>query len=137
MTSEFPPPELPEPASTPPTPPQPPAAPPPPPAYAQQPAGYAQPASGYQGPRQSSSQATTAMILGIVGVVACQLVGIVAVILGNQAKNEIDASGGQLDGRGQALAGIVMGWIAIGILVVEVLFVVVILIAAFARTPTG
>jgi hypothetical protein len=71
-------------------------------------------------PRQSSGKATTAMVLGIVGLVVCQVVGIVAIVLGSQAKNEIDASGGQLEGRGMAIAGIIMGWVAVGLMVLVV-----------------
>jgi hypothetical protein len=151
MTSQFPPPEVPDQGSTPPPAPpappapaappappampaqppaaQPPAAPPPPPA----PAAYGQPAAAtpYQMPRQSSGKATTAMVLGIVGLVACGIAGIVAIVLGNQAKNEIDASGGQLEGRGMALAGIIMGWIAVGIMVLGVaIFLLIVIVGA-------
>jgi hypothetical protein len=145
VTSEFPPPELPDhggagtPPPPPPAAPQPPVAPPPPPAppaYGQQPVAYGQPGpAAYQMPRQSSSKATTAMVLGIVGLVVCQIVGIVAIVLGNQAKNEIDASGGQIEGRGMAVAGIVMGWIAVGLMVLGI--GVFLLVAIVASSSSG
>jgi hypothetical protein len=50
------------------------------------------------------------MILGIVGTVLCCLpAGIPAIILGNIARKEIDASGGLQEGRGMATAGLILG----------------------------
>jgi hypothetical protein len=64
--------------------------------------------------------ATAALILGICGVVLgfCLLgwlCAIPALILGYKGRNEIDNSGGRLGGRGQAVAGIVLGWVGIAI----------------------
>ena len=101
-----------------------PAAPPPPP-----PPG---PASPYGAVPQNSGKATAALVLGILGVVACGFIaGIPAIIVGKQAQREIDASNGWLTGRGMATAGIVMGWIevALGILAV----VVVVLVFVFGH----
>ena len=76
---------------------------------------------------QNSGKATTSMVLGIVGIVACGLfAGIPAIILGKQAQREIDASNGWLTGRGMATAGIVMGWIEVGIAILAVLIVIVV-----------
>ena len=61
------------------------------------------------------------MILGILGLVCCGFfAGIPALILGKQAQNEIDASGGTQGGRGMATAGFVMGIIAcvLGVLII-------------------
>ena len=78
---------------------------------------------------QNSGKATTALVLGILGLVACGFfAGIPAIIVGKQAQREIDASNGWLTGRGMATAGIVMGWVevALGILAtVVVIFVYV------------
>ncbi len=53
-------------------------------------------------------------MLGILGLLCCGFfTGIPAVILGKQAQNEIDASGGMQQGRGMATAGFVLGIIAI------------------------
>jgi hypothetical protein len=47
----------------------------------------------------------------------CFLVpGIVAIVLGHVALDQIDRSGGTVTGRGMAVAGIVLGWIGIGLL---------------------
>ncbi len=76
---------------------------------------------------QNSSKATTSLVLGIVGVVACGFIaGIPAIIVGRQAQREIDASNGWLTGRGMATAGIVLGWIEIGIAIVATVGVVLV-----------
>ena len=69
-----------------------------------QPPGY--PPVGYapQHPR-----ATTALVLGIIGVVLCSLTAPFAWRIGKQAVDEIDDSHGQLGGRGAAQAGYVLG----------------------------
>src|SRR5689334_11609335 len=81
--------------------------PPPPPPY-QQPGysqpGYPQPGYGAPGYGQpvyyeppAHGSATTALVLGILGLVFCPLVlSIPAWIIGRKAMREIDASGGQL-----------------------------------------
>ena len=67
------------------------------------------------------------MVLGIVGLVACGfLAGIPAIILGRQAQREIDASNGWLTGRGMATAGVVMGWIEVGLAIVAIVIVVLV-----------
>ena len=76
------------------------------------------------------------MILGIVGLVVCQLVGIAAIIVGNQAKQEIDSSGGQLEGRGMAVAGVVMGWVAVGLMVLGLVVVFFVIVLAASNSGT-
>lgn len=66
-------------------------------------------------------KAIVALVAGIVGVVFMPLVGsIVALVFGYLAKREIDDSGGRQDGRSQAIAGIVLGWIGLAIALVFV-----------------
>lgn len=78
---------------------------------------------GYQPPApQDHPRATTALILGILGVVLCYILGPFAWKVGKQAVNEIDASGGQLGGRGQAQAGYVLGIIGTVLLIFGLLF---------------
>jgi hypothetical protein len=68
------------------------------------------------------------LVLGIVGPVLC--VGwILALVFGYIAKNQIDASGGRQQGRGMAIAGIVLGWVWLGL---TALYIVVVIIAAAA-----
>jgi hypothetical protein len=101
--------------------PPPPPSPPPPPAYgAPPPPGQYYGGGGYAVP-VGNQKALWAMILGIVGLVCCTFASIAAIVLGLQAKKEIEASGGMQTGAGQAQAGFVMGIIgcalgAIGII---------------------
>lgn len=92
---------------------------PPPPQPFYQPGGYPS-APPYV--RQDAQGATAAMVLGIVSIAALPLIcccgigellalpaGIIAVILGFNARSKVAASRGTLGGDGKALAGIVMG----------------------------
>jgi uncharacterized membrane protein YjgN (DUF898 family) len=79
-------------------------------------------------------QATTVLILGILGLVLCQVISPFAWVMGNRVVAEIDASNGQLGGRGQANAGRICGMIGtllVGLsLLIVAAAVVIILIAA-------
>ena len=91
---------------------------PPPPGYGATPAygqpgppgapayGYP-PAYGYAAPEHP--KASTSLVLGILGVVLCQVVAPFAWVIGKRTVGEIDASGGRWGGRGQAQAGYVLG----------------------------
>ena len=68
-------------------------------------------------------QATLVLILGILGLVVCQVLGPFAWIMGNKAVAEIDANPGAYDGRGEAQAGRILGIIATVILILSVLLV--------------
>lgn len=67
---------------------------------------YGQYGQPFQSPH---AQATTVLILGVVGLVACQLLSPFAWSMGNKTLREIDASGGQLGGRSEANAGRILG----------------------------
>lgn len=92
--------------------------------------GYGQPPYGYgylpqAAPKHSS--ATLAMVLGIVGLASFLICGCIAVVspfawyLGAKAKREIDQSGGQYGGRGEAQAGMIMGIIGTVLLILMIL----------------
>jgi uncharacterized protein DUF4190 len=85
----------------------------------------AQPDAGWVAPPRTPGQAYAAMILGIVGLfpVCPVILSIVGLILGIVAKNEIDRSGGQLGGRGIAMAGIILS--AVGIALYALFFIAV------------
>lgn len=70
-------------------------------------------------PEGVSRKAKTALILGIIGFINT-FVAIAAVIVGFQARAEIDRSDGRLQGRKMAVSGIVLGvvWIIITIILV-------------------
>jgi hypothetical protein len=69
--------------------------------------------------------AIAALVLGITGFIAYAIPAILALIFGYRAKGQIDASGGVQGGRGMALAGIILGWIWIGVYVVILLIVII------------
>src|SRR3954447_15099265 len=114
----------------------------PPPAYGQPPYSgqpqyppYGQP--GYPVPSYAAAppnegMAIAAMVIGIASfVMACGYgIGLlgspVALVLGRVSMKKIDASGGQLGGRGFAQAGFIMGIIGTVLLVLVVIAVVVI-----------
>lgn len=81
---------------------------------------------GYQPPApQEHPRATMSLVLGILGVVVCGVLAPFAWRIGKQALNDIDASGGQITGRGMAQAGYILGIIGTAILgIALVVFVV-------------
>jgi len=97
-----------------------------------QPAAYSSspPQYGGDNPQQpvyvvqntTNGMAVASLILGILWI--WWLGSVLALIFGYVAKNQIDRSGGRESGRGMAIAGIVLGWIGVGILVVILVLVV-------------
>ena len=92
----------------------------------EQPSYTQQPAVGGQTP----GTATASLVLGIVGLVFCPLIcSVLAIIFGNQAKQEIEGNPG-LGGRGLAQAGVVLGWVGVGLSILGILLWIVIVAAA-------
>lgn len=79
----------------------------------------------YAPPPPDHPQATTALVLGIVGVVVCQVLGPFAFVMGRKAVREIDASGGTLGGRSNAQAGYVLGIVGMVMLGIGLLILLV------------
>jgi hypothetical protein len=66
--------------------------------------------------RPTSTMAIVSLVAGILGLTLFPFFGsIVAVITGPMAKKEIQQSMGSLEGEGLAKAGIIIGWIGIGL----------------------
>jgi hypothetical protein len=64
----------------------------------------------------TSTMALLSLIFGILGLTALPLIGsIAAVIMAPIAKREINESEGSLGGEGLAQAGLIMGWVGIGL----------------------
>lgn len=104
---------------------QPPAGPSGPPPWQPPPPGYPVPPVPMAPP--TSGKATTALVLGICGLVICPFVlSVPAIIVGQSAKKEIDASQGRLGGRSQAQAGFILGIIGTVLGVLVALFVAVV-----------
>ncbi len=86
--------------------------PPPPPQYGQPAYGGAQPAG-------TAKKATWSLVSGIVALLCCSPLGILAIVLGRQAQAEIATTGQQ--GAGLAKAGFVLGIIALVWMVVQIM----------------
>ena len=88
----------------------------------QQPGQY--PGGGYPQTPKNNGMAITALILGIVGLF-CWIGSIPAVIFGYLGRRQIKESGGTQTGDGMAMAGIVMGWIGVAILILYLILLAV------------
>ncbi len=73
-----------------------------------------------------TSQATTVLVLGILGVVLCQILGPVAWIMGNNELQAIDAGRRPPENRGTANAGRILGIIGSVLLILSVVFLIVV-----------
>lgn len=85
---------------------------------------------------ETNSNAIIALVCGIAAFVICGLGAIPAIIFGNKAIAEIEASGGRQEGRGMAQAGRIIGWVAIAMWAVGIVLFAIILIAAAATSST-
>lgn len=99
--------------------------------------GFAPPHGYYPyGPPPKHQNATTAMVLGIVGLAGgfiCWLPIVMAPFawyLGAKAEKEIDASRGTVSGRGEATAGKVLGIIGTVLLVLSVVAIIAFIVLA-------
>ena len=67
----------------------------------------------------TNKKAIWSLVTGIIGLLCCGLLGIASIILGQQAKKEIAASGES--GGGMATAGVVLGVIALVWMVISII----------------
>ena len=75
---------------------------------------------------EQSGLAIASLVLGIVGICTWGISGIVGLILGIVAKKQIDASGGILQGRRYAKAGIIISSISIALFVGAIIIMLII-----------
>ena len=87
--------------------------------------GQGAPAGPPSVPGETAGKATASLILGILSLILCSLLAPVAIIYGNQAKEEIAANPG-LGGRGLAQAGVILGWIGVAVMVIGLIVVLVV-----------
>lgn len=78
---------------------------------------------GPAAPKPDNKRALWALILGIVGVVCCNLAGPFAWYMGKNEVKAIDAGMGAKENRGMALAGMILGIIGTVLLVLAVIWV--------------
>jgi hypothetical protein len=74
-------------------------------------------------PKATNGLAIASLVLGIVWIY--WIGSILALIFGYVAKGQIDRAGGTQGGRGLAIAGIVLGWVGIGVLCIGIIAVAV------------
>ena len=108
---------------------------PPVPYGAPQPIAYGQPA--YPAYVPDHRQATTVLILGILGLVLCSILAPFAWVMGNRVVREIDASQGQVGGRSSANAGRICGIIGTVLMGLGLLFFLGIIVLAIAGASTS
>ncbi len=78
--------------------------------------------------RTTSSLAVTSLVAGLLGLTLAPVLGtLVAIITGHMARSEIRRSGGRLDGDGMAVAGLVLGWVAVAFWLLGLMFVFLVL----------
>jgi hypothetical protein len=99
-----------------------PFAPPAPPVQQRPMQDYGPPVQGYGPPQhvyvQSTSTNGFAIAALVLGIIWLYWIGsILALVFGYMAKSQIEQSQGRQSGRGMAIAGIVLGWIGVGVLV--------------------
>ena len=69
----------------------------------------------------TSGNAIASLVLGIAGFVIFPLIpSVLAIILGHSAKKDIENRPG-LGGEGMATAGVILGWIGVGVTVLGIL----------------
>jgi len=90
-------------------------------------------------PRRTNGSAIASLVLGILGIVGpLPVIGpILALVFGYQARNDIDRGGGVEEGRGLAVAGIVLGWVGVGMTVLFILLIVLVFAAFGSHSSTA
>jgi hypothetical protein len=102
--------------------------------------GYGYSPQPYGAPMQFAPdhpKATTSLVLGILGLVLCSVLAPFAWVMGKRTVGEIDASNGQLGGRGAAQAGYICGIIGTVLLGLGLAFLVVWLVIVIAAIGTA
>jgi divalent metal cation (Fe/Co/Zn/Cd) transporter len=101
---------------------------------------YGPPNPGYQQPYQPRPQAegaTTALVLGLLGLLLCQILSPFAWMQGNKALQRIAESNGGLEGEGMAKAGQILGIIGtilLGLGILAALIAIVVSIITYASS---
>ena len=81
---------------------------------------------------KTSGLAIASIVCSIAGTAVAGIGFIAGIILGHMALSEISKSGGRIEGRGLALAGLIIGYVLAALCVIAI----VVIIAIFANDPT-
>lgn len=119
--------------------------PPPPPGFGDQPPSFGSPSAGYGQPygapgygygapnQREHPSGTTVLLLGILGLVLCQVLSPIAWVMGGRARREMDAQPGVVwTNRGNITAGWVCGIIGTALLALGVVVMLIVIAAAFS-----
>ena len=87
----------------------------------------------YPVPQQTNSYAIAALVLSIVSL--CGIGSVLGIIFGLRARREIAASGGMQTGDGMALAGIIVGAVTLGLVVLYFVFIIVMMFVGANAAP--
>lgn len=80
---------------------------------------------------KDSTLALLSMIFGIASYFVIPFIGaIAAVVLGHMGKNEIKKSAGMLKGNGMATAGLILGYVQLGLFVVSICVITILALSA-------
>ena len=87
-------------------------------------------------PPRNSTNAIVSLVSGIMGWTFLPFLGsIVAIITGHMAKSEIKRSAGMVGGNGMATAGLVLGYVAIGLSLCGICLVVILSLLGVLTIP--
>lgn len=76
--------------------------------------------------RKDSALAIVSLVSGLVAWTFIPIIGaIAAIITGHLAKKEIRDSGGMFSGDGMALAGLILGYVQLGLILLSIIAIVV------------
>lgn len=84
-----------------------------------------------------SSQATTILVLGIIGIVLCQILGPIAWVMGNNELAAIDAGRRAPENRGTANAGRILGIIGTVLLALGIIATIFLFIGFFSLSAVN
>lgn len=88
-------------------------------------------------PPPDHPQTTTILILGICGLVLCQVLGPFAWSMGNKALREIEASQGRLGGRDTVNVGRILGMVSTALLVLGLVAVLIFVVLGLGLATTS
>ncbi len=82
-------------------------------------------------------QATTVLVLGILGIVACGVLAPIAWYMGSKAMTEIEASPGAFSGEGEVRTGRILGIVGTALLALAVVILIVGLVVLLIGAASG
>jgi hypothetical protein len=85
-----------------------------------------------------NTKAIASFVLGVLGLTAVPFVGsLLALVFGYTARQELDRAASPDEGRGLAIAGIVLGWVGVATMAVAVLAFFAVMLVALVMQRIG